>query len=229
MITQGKCGKDHLEYHCKTAGREILQGVSNQVQPICGHKIQKVREARNAKRKILQSIPENRKASAKALTKHEIVQMARLWNEEKPEGIQKKFYHIAAFEFAWRGEEAESCKISYFKEDLGNDGKKTGRIQYTPIFTETVQGGAQKLADSKWLTSNNAEQDICPVRFFRKIVKKRGDHVTSDRLFLTPNPFWTKTNSKRWSKNSPIGPSASNIGLNIKRAKITNIQIEQRL
>jgi hypothetical protein len=50
-------------------------------------------------------------------------------------------------------------------------------------------------------------------------------------FFLTPNPFWQKTNSKGWYKNSPIGTneiskwtksSAKNIGLDVKRVKITN-------
>jgi hypothetical protein len=80
--------------------------------------------------------------------------MARQWNEEEPEGLQKIFYHVAAFELTWRGGEATYCKIFYFKEEKSNDGKITGRFEYNPVFTETCQGGARKLSDCKYLASN---------------------------------------------------------------------------
>jgi hypothetical protein len=60
---------------------------------------------------------------------------------------------------------------------------------------------------------------------------RRGNQITCEKFFLTPNPFWQKTNSKGWYKNSPIGTneiskwtksSAKNIGLDVKRVKITN-------
>jgi hypothetical protein len=49
--------------------------------------------------------------------------------------------------------------------------------------------------------------------------------------YLTPNPFWQKTNSNGWYKNSPIRTneiskltksSAKNIRLDVKRVKSTN-------
>jgi hypothetical protein len=60
---------------------------------------------------------------------------------------------------------------------------------------------------------------------------RQGNHIICEKFFLTPNPFWQKTNSNGWYKNSPIGTneiskwtksSAKNIGLDVKRVKITN-------
>jgi hypothetical protein len=64
--------------------------------------------------------------------------MAKLWNEDEPTGVQRNFFHIAAFELAWRGGEAVT---------------PTERFEYKPIFTKSTQGGGKKLCDSKRLTS----------------------------------------------------------------------------
>jgi len=29
-----------------------------------------------------------------------------------------KFYHVVAYELAWRGGEAANCKVFYFKEEI---------------------------------------------------------------------------------------------------------------
>jgi hypothetical protein len=194
------------------------------------------RDARNAKRRILQEEFDKRKCSAKAVTRYEVFTMARQWSEEEPEGLQKRFYHVAAFELAWRGGEATYCKIFYFKEEKSNDGTITGRFEYNPVFTKTCQGGARKLSDSKYLASNISNNDICPVRLLKKLLEKRGDNIKSDRLFLTPNPFWKKPNSKGWYKDMPIGvneiakwtkQSAEKIIFDIKRQKFTLIEQRQ--
>lgn len=61
-------------------------------------------------------------------------------------------------------------------------------------------------------------------------MKKRGSNVTTDRFFLTLNPYWNTTGS-HWFKNSPIGKntiatwnkkSAVKCGLDTKNKKITN-------
>lgn len=68
-------------------------------------------------------------------------------------------------------------------------------------------------------------------RLFKKLITKRPPHVTTDRLFLTPNPGWTSDSSKVWYKNCPVGPNemskwvkeaAASIGLNTKSNKISN-------
>lgn len=199
--------------------------------PFTDIQFKRARNARDTKRKILQAIPEKRKVSSKALTKQEIFEMALSWSEEEPVGLQRKFYHIAAYELAWRGGEAANCKVFYFKIETDNSGRETGRVEYNPVFSKTAQGGNQKLADSKWLVANTEEESVCPVRLFKQIIGRRGNHITCEKFFLTTNPFWQKPNSKGWYKNSPIGTneiskwtksSAKNIGLDVKRVKITN-------
>lgn len=104
-----------------------------------------------------------------------------------------------------------------------------GRIEYNPVFSKTAQGGDKKITDSKWLVPNTKETKLCPVRLFKKLLSKRGNTIKSDRLFLTPNPFWQKPGSTGWYKNCPIGKNqiskwtqeaAQRIG--IKKVKITN-------
>jgi hypothetical protein len=61
--------------------------------------------------------------------------------------------------------------------------------------------------------------------------EKRGNHITFERLFLTPNPSCMKKTSKGFFKNCPIGrneiskwtrQSAESIGKDTKRIKVTN-------
>ncbi|KAF5290970.1 hypothetical protein FQR65_LT11488 [Abscondita terminalis] len=132
------------------------------------------RAARNAKRKILQAQPEKRKSSASALNKSEVFAMARLYDENQPEGLQRKLYHILAFELAWRGGEAAYCKTTFFVSEIENNGKLTGRIEYNPLFSKTRQGGNNKLCDSKWITPNISEEDICPsISYTKPFWKKK--------------------------------------------------------
>lgn len=65
----------------------------------------------------------------------------------------------------------------------------------------------------------------------RKLLEKRTRFITTDKLFLTPNPNWQNINSKGWFKNMAIGQnsisswmseSAQKIGIDTKRVKITN-------
>lgn len=191
----------------------------------------KSRDARDSKRKKLQSDYTKRKESSVALTKSEIDKMALIWNEDTPIGLLKIFYHVVAYELAWRGGEAANCKVFYFKEERFNNGDLTGRIEYNSVFSKTCQGGSKQCCDSKWLVKNKENPSICPVRLFYKILSHRENHILSDRFFLTPNPFWQSNTSKGWYKNVPIGvneilkwtkTSAEKIGLDIKRRKITN-------
>lgn len=192
---------------------------------------QSSRNARDTKRKLLQTIPENRKASSTALTHEEHQAMCNQWDEDTPVGLQKKFFHIAAVELAWRGGEAAACNIQYFKEETNNKGSPTGRIEYNPVFTKTSQGGSKPCAATKWLNTND-NTSMCPVRLYKKLIGKRGRNITITRLFLTVNGQWTPENSdKEWYKNQPIGIntigkwteiSAKNIGLDVKNKKISN-------
>jgi hypothetical protein len=49
-----------------------------------------VRDARNAKRKNLQSMEDKRKESARFLTYNELKELVKACDEQKPEGLQKK-------------------------------------------------------------------------------------------------------------------------------------------
>ena len=198
--------------------------------PFSDIQFKSARDARNAKRRILQKQPEKKKQSARALKMDEYNAMINSCDENTPEGLQVKIFHVVSLELAWRGNDRVKCLIHHFQDETNNDGNFSGRIVYNPIFTKTCQGGDQRCADTKWLTPNKQEPHKCPVRLNKKLIEKRGPHITTDRLFLTPNPYWTK-NGSSWYKNVPIGKnifckwtktSAEKTGLDVKKRKITN-------
>lgn len=232
-------GEDYKEYVVKTMWNttaKMLQTMYYEkfnvtFNPFTDLAFKKSRDARNSKRKNLQGNLEKRKNSSTALTKSEIVKMASIWDENSPIGLLKRFFHIAAYELAWRGGEGANCKVHYFKEEKSNNGDLTGRIEYNTVFSKTCQGGSNKCCDSKWLIKNKENPSICPVTLFYKILSHRPNHITTDRLFITPNPFWKNNSSKGWYKNVPIGVneilkwtkiSAEKIGLDTKNKKISN-------
>lgn len=188
------------------------------------------RAARDAKRRSLQKDPLKRKVSAAALTNEEYKNIIQLWDDNEPVGLQRKLFHIISRELAWRGGEGISAKVEHFAKEIDHQGNFTARIEYNPVFTKTTQGGSKKLADSKWLIRNESNLNECPVRLFEKYIEKRGN-LQVDRLFVTPNPNWNEQFSKGWYKNCPIGKntltswlkeSASKIGIDIKKTKVTN-------
>lgn len=122
------------------------------------------RSARDSRRRKLQLLPQFRKISSAALSKSEVHEMITLHDENTPNGLQKKFFHLAAHELAWRGGEATNCLVSFFKEEYDNKGAHTGRIEYNPVISKTAQGGSKKLTDSKWLILNKVAESVCPVR-----------------------------------------------------------------
>ncbi|KAJ3661198.1 hypothetical protein Zmor_005606 [Zophobas morio] len=189
------------------------------------------RNARDAKRRNLQIQPEKRKTSSSILTLEEYNKILKIYNEDTPDGLQKMFFYVAGLELAWRGCEGVNVTIKHFKEESDNCGLPTGRIEYNCIFSKTAQGGSHKLTDSKWLATNTTDPRICPVRLHKKMLSKRGKHITTDRLFLTSNPAWREPSSVGWFKNSPVGrnemgkwtrTAAEEIGIDIKKKKISN-------
>ncbi|KAK5638533.1 hypothetical protein RI129_012828 [Pyrocoelia pectoralis] len=141
-------GEDYKESCVKTIWNTTAKLVQDlyfnkynrRIDPFSDIVFKAAREARNTKRKQLQSIPEKRKVSAEAFSLEEIDKIINSFDENTPEGLQKKFFHIVSFELAWRGGEGSNCITDYFKEEIGNDGCATGRIIYNPIFTKTCQG-----------------------------------------------------------------------------------------
>uniref|UniRef100_A0A6P7FXK5 Uncharacterized protein LOC114335199 n=1 Tax=Diabrotica virgifera virgifera TaxID=50390 RepID=A0A6P7FXK5_DIAVI len=71
------------------------------IDPFKSVVFQQARAARDSIRRKLQSDPCKRKQSSEALSAVEITKMINLWNEDTPEGLQWKFYHITAVELAW--------------------------------------------------------------------------------------------------------------------------------
>ena len=232
-----KDGSDYKEGVVKTiwnVNAKLLQeqyfkNHNRKIDPFKDLAFEGARKARSTKRKQLQLIPEKRKASSAALTRDEILKIIQNFDENTPDGLQKKFYQIAAVELAWRGNEAASCVVNFFKKELNNYGLPTGRLEYNTIFGKTAQGGDKNLVDSKWLTPIKENEDLCPVRLYEKMMFKRTPNIKTNRLFLTPNNNWKTTNV--WCKNCPVGVNqiskwtrlgAENVGIDTKKARITN-------
>lgn len=56
-----------------------------------------------------------------------------------------------------------------------------------------------------WLAPNSTNPVVYPARLYRKLLEKRNNHITTDRLFLTVNPNWNEEGSRKWYKNMSIG------------------------
>lgn len=231
-------GEDYKESSIKSIWNTTAQMLQEKyyqefnikIDPFTDIVFKSARLAKDLKRKQLQGKQEKRKESSKALTTQELLYMIKIHDEDTPDGLQKKIFHLFSFELAWRGNEAVNCKVHYFQQELDLKGEFTGRIEYNPIFSKTTQGGAKALASSKWLVRNNTNKDLCPIRLFLKLFEKRNTNpeITSDRLFLTVHSNWKKG---IWYKNMPIGInsmskwtklSAEKIGVNTKKFKVTN-------
>lgn len=133
------------------------------INPFSDAVFQSSRQARDATRKKLQILPGKRTNSAGALTETEYLKIVSGFDENTPVGLQKIFFFIVSYELAWRGGEGVHCMTYFFKEDIDNNGSLTNRIEYNPVFSKTAQGGAKKLAESKWLIVNE-NVDFCPIR-----------------------------------------------------------------
>lgn len=167
-------GEDYKESVVKTIWNTIAKMLQQKYysefnivfDPFKDITFQCARTARDAKRKQLQKNPERRKISASSLSEQEIDQMCTIWDETTPDGLQRKFFHIASYELAWRGGEACNCHLSHFEEEFDNCGNPTGRLAYNPVFSKTAQGGSHRLTEKRWLVQNTADPDKCPIRYF---------------------------------------------------------------
>lgn len=103
-----KTGEDYKEYAVKTIWNSTAKMIQEKYfseynikfDPFTDITFKEARDARNSKRKELQAIPEKRKACSVAIDKKDILKMAKLWNIDEPEGLQKRFFHIASYELA---------------------------------------------------------------------------------------------------------------------------------
>lgn len=88
------------------------------------------------------------------LSADELKKVIELWDENIPELLQRKFFHTAAYELAWIGNEGVAATVVYFGEEFDKQAEPTDRIEFNPIFSKTTQGGTEKKADSKRLVRN---------------------------------------------------------------------------
>ncbi|PSN56005.1 hypothetical protein C0J52_13719 [Blattella germanica] len=202
-------GEEYKEYSVKTIWNvtakiiqeKYLKEYNRSFNPFFDQEFKRARDARKAKRKQLQAIPEKRKVSTKALKSEQYRAMIDSCDENTPVGLQFKFYLIASQELGWRGRDGSNCLVHYFREDVSNDGKSPRKIAYNPEFSRSLLRGVPYLLDTKWLVEN---EDIskCPVRLFKLLLQKRTERIKTDYLFLYPNPYYKK--SGVWYKNLPL-------------------------
>ena len=76
-------------------------------------------------RKQLRRQPEIRKRSSNTLSKNDNIKMAKLWNWDEPEGLQKRFFRSVFFGLAWTGGEGLHCITDYFKHEKTIKGELT--------------------------------------------------------------------------------------------------------
>lgn len=193
----------------KLLQKKYLNEFNRDIDPFHSIAFSEARKARNAKRKQLREIPETNikqlKLSSGCLSTSEIRNIAATFDENTPDGLQKKFFSIAAPELAWRANEATFCLVEYFIKELSNDGSSTLKLEYNTIHSKTAQDDEQSLVSRKWLISNTDNEDFCPVRLFDKIISKRSKNIKTNRLFLTPNKEWNSSANSYWYKNTPVG------------------------
>lgn len=120
--------KTHWNRIAKMLQEKFYKEFNVSFDPFKDVEFQNARNARDAKRKQLQASSENRKSSAAALNVEELAKIINLWDENTPEELQRKFYHIVSCELAWRGGEVASCLTKFFEEEDDNIGNPTGRI-----------------------------------------------------------------------------------------------------
>ncbi|CAH1111534.1 unnamed protein product [Psylliodes chrysocephalus] len=141
-------GSDYKEYSLKcmwNSTAKTLQEIyylkkfNRKIDPFQGVEFKSARDARNAKRRELQKFSEKRKRSSTALSLKHIHDIIDKLDEQTPDGLQKIFYYLASVELAWRDGEDATCWTEYFKFETSEEGKKTGRLEYNPIFTKICQ------------------------------------------------------------------------------------------
>lgn len=118
-------GEEYKEFTVKTIWNITAKLLMNKFfteykimfNPFTDIEFKTARDAKNAKRKLLQTDPAKRKESAVFLKYDEFHNMVRGCDEDTPDGLQRKVFFVFAFELAWRGGEGYKCLISYFKEE----------------------------------------------------------------------------------------------------------------
>lgn len=69
------------------------------------------------------------------LNDKDIIKTVSSFDENRPDGLQKKLSQIFAVELAWHGNEPVFCLIDDFKKN-STFGQNTGRSEYNPIWSQ---------------------------------------------------------------------------------------------
>ncbi|KAK9685652.1 hypothetical protein QE152_g37874 [Popillia japonica] len=133
----------------KLVQKKFYEEVKRETNPFRCVIFEDAKKARAAKRKKLQAIPEERERNSVTLKAAEISKIVSFFDENTPDGLQKKFYQIYSVELAWRGNEAVFCLVYYFKAECDHYCQPTGRIEYNTIFSKIAQCGEKYTAESK--------------------------------------------------------------------------------
>ena len=105
------------------------------------------RAAKNAKRRKLQMDSTKRKKSSSALSADELRKIIKLWDENTPEGLQKKFFFVAAHELASRENEERQHNSNILWMKLTIEGNQQAALSITRFSLRPL-----KAVRRKWLT-----------------------------------------------------------------------------
>ena len=107
------------------------------------------------KKRVTTATRKKKEKSSCALRGGDIIKMAKLWNLDESECLQKRFFI--------------PCLLSCFGQVKVY--VHSGRIVYNSIFGKIAQAGAKKSSDSTWLMRNIYET-VCPIKLFNKLLEK---------------------------------------------------------
>jgi len=88
--------------------------------PFSDIEFKQARDAGDMKIKELQKIPAKRTHSALPFSVNEKIRMQELYDENTPDGLQKKFYFVISIELAWRGGEGVQALTDFFTFETDN-------------------------------------------------------------------------------------------------------------
>lgn len=78
--------------------------------------------------------------SSKTLTKKKNFEMALFYNEEESVGLQRKFYHIVAYELAWRGKKQQIVRYFILKSRQTTVDERPKELNISQCFRKQHKG-----------------------------------------------------------------------------------------
>lgn len=68
-------------------------------------------------------------------------------------------------------------------DKIDNQRESTDRIEYSPVFPKTTQGGSKIISDGKWLVRNTLKEIL---QIVQKLISRRGHLIRTNHLSLSP-------------------------------------------